>query len=326
MNKIEDLAMKTFFSMTLAAGLAFGQQAGPTFPERDPAGARGQRTFTYFSRGSAEVVKGAPYTADSISEHVQVLQDGNRISHTNKSSFARDSEGRTRRETEIIGLGSVGQTEEPIKSVFIEDPVAKVQYTLDSQRKVAMKHNSEGGMQFKIATGIGGTARAGAPTAGFAVAGVPAIAAARTIQRDDIMIERKIEGETKELHRVESVAMLASPRSEGDVKTEDLGTRNMEGVSVKGTKMVMTIAAGEVGNERPIQVVTETWYSDEIKAVVLTKHSDPRNGETTNRLSNLRLGEPSKTLFEPPSDYKVEEMSNMRMPMSAPGFRVKEDR
>jgi hypothetical protein len=37
--------------------------------------------------------------------------------------------------------------------------------------------------------------------------------------------------------------------------------------------------AGQVGNELPI-LVSESWYSP-VAAVVLSKHSDPRMGETT---------------------------------------------
>jgi len=317
--------MNVIFSMTLAAGMALGEQEVVMFNERLPVPTAGQRTTTYFSRSSNDVVKGAPYSAESITEHVQGLPDGNRISHSNKSNFARDTEGRTRRETTIQGLGPVGQTEEPVVSVFIEDPVAKLQYTLDSQRKVALKQKSDGGMNFKIATSPIGMASmpSVAAVSGHAVGGIAV--AGTTVHRDEVIVERKIVAEGKEAQRVEATVSMKA-RTTGDLKKEDLGTRNMEGVSVKGTKTIMTIPVGEVGNERPIEVVTETWYSEEIKAVVLTKHSDPRTGEMTNRLSNIRLGEPSKSLFEPPSDYKVEEISNMRMPMAMPAIRVKEDR
>ena len=86
----------------------------------------------------------------------------------------------------------------------------------------------------------------------------------------------------------------------------------------------MSIPAGEVGNERAIEVVTETWYSDELKASVLIKHSDPRKGETTTRLSNVCLGEPSKRLFQPPTDYTISE--NPRVRMLLPAMRVNEGR
>lgn len=39
----------------------------------------------------------------------------------------------------------------------------------------------------------------------------------------------------------------------------------------------------------------------------MTRHSDPRMGETTLRLTNVRLGEPPATLFSLPADFTVEE-------------------
>ena len=68
------------------------------------------------------------------------------------------------------------------------------------------------------------------------------------------------------------------------------------------------IAAGTVGNERPIEVVTERWFSPELKTVVLAKHSDPRLGETVYQLTNIvRPGAASRTSSSCPPDYKVVE-------------------
>ena len=106
----------------------------------------------FINRAGGEMVKGAPYSADSVTETVQTLADGNRIVRSNKSSFARDSEGRSRHESTIQGLGPVGQTESPLVSVFINDPIAKVHYSLDAKRKVAMKSKSDASMNFKIST------------------------------------------------------------------------------------------------------------------------------------------------------------------------------
>jgi hypothetical protein len=69
----------------------------------------------------------------------------------------------------------------------------------------------------------------------------------------------------------------------------------------------LTIAAGEIGNELPIQIIAERWYSPELQQVVMSKQSDPRFGETTYRLTNISRGEPSRSLFELPSDYTVRE-------------------
>ena len=88
---------------------------------------------------------------------------------------------------------------------------------------------------------------------------------------------------------------------------EQLGKQNIEGVEAEGTRTTVTIAAGEIGNERPIEIVSERWYSPELQLVVMTRHSDPRTGETTYKLTNINRSEPAKSLFEVPSDYTVKE-------------------
>ncbi|HYL77252.1 MAG TPA: hypothetical protein VEU96_23765 [Bryobacteraceae bacterium] len=90
-----------------------------------------------------------------------------------------------------------------------------------------------------------------------------------------------------------------------NVKTEDLGTQVMEGLSVQGKRVTHTIPAGQMGNERPIETVTETWYSQDLQAVVMSKTIDPRNGESTYKLTNISRAEPDPALFQVPSDYTV---------------------
>ena len=84
-----------------------------------------------------------------------------------------------------------------------------------------------------------------------------------------------------------------------------LGTRVIEGVEATGTRQTLTIPAGRIGNEKPIQVVSERWYAPELRAVVLSTHSDPRSGRDTNRLTGITRGEPDKSLFEVPGGYTV---------------------
>src|SRR5258708_18432789 len=45
-----------------------------------------------------KVVKGAPYSADAVTETTQTLSDGNHITRKTTSAMYRDSERRTRRE------------------------------------------------------------------------------------------------------------------------------------------------------------------------------------------------------------------------------------
>jgi hypothetical protein len=94
------------------------------------------------------------------------------------------------------------------------------------------------------------------------------------------------------------------PRVKSDIKTEPLGHQAIEGVSADGARMTEIIPAGQMGNELPIQVVTERWYSPELQMDVLARRTDPRYGETVTRLINISRAEPSHALFEPPADYK----------------------
>src|SRR5262249_7359023 len=88
---------------------------------------------------------------------------------------------------------------------------------------------------------------------------------------------------------------------------ESLGTQTIEGVACEGTRVTRTIAAGEIGNEQPINIVSERWYSPDLQTVVLDKQSDPRFGETVFRLTNINRNEPARSLFEVPADYTIKE-------------------
>jgi hypothetical protein len=90
-------------------------------------------------------------------------------------------------------------------------------------------------------------------------------------------------------------------------KGEALGKKNMEGVIAEGTRNVQTIEAGEIGNDRPIQIVNEQWYSEELGMMVMTRRSDPRTGDETFRVTNIRRGDPAPYLFQPPAGATINE-------------------
>ena len=81
----------------------------------------------------------------------------------------------------------------------------------------------------------------------------------------------------------------------------------MEGVTVTGTRTTRTIPAGQIGNDRPISIVTEVWTSPELKTVVYSKRSDPRMGDQTFQLTNIVRAEPDPSLFMVPSDFKIQD-------------------
>jgi len=97
--------------------------------------------------------------------------------------------------------------------------------------------------------------------------------------------------------------------SSTQVKTESLGTQTIEGIEAEGTRTTLTIPAGQFGNDRPIDIVSERWVSPALQVVVLSRHSDPRMGEHIYRLTNITRSEPARSLFDVPADYTVKEDS-----------------
>jgi hypothetical protein len=79
---------------------------------------------------------------------------------------------------------------------------------------------------------------------------------------------------------------------------EQLGTRTMEGVAADGTRRTTIWPDGRTD-------VTETWYSPDLKAMVLSKTSSARSGDSAVRLINIVRGQSDATLFQPPPDYKM---------------------
>ena len=231
----------------------------------------------------ARITPGRPYSAEAVTESTQVLADGNRIVRKSVTRVYRDSEGRTRRE-QVNDSGVV-------ESVSIVDPVARTSFVLQPQTRTAY---SEGGGMMGRRVMIE-TDKSRAELAGQA-----------KTQRGRGEPDRQSE-QFVALPR--SAAPMAGGRGRiggsGETQREDLGTQNVEGVAATGTRSTTTIAAGAIGNVLPIKVVAEQWFSPDLQVLVLTKHSDPRSGETTYRLVNVVRAEPDRSLFTVPPDYTI---------------------
>ena len=104
------------------------------------------------------------------------------------------------------------------------------------------------------------------------------------------------------------------PEKEGppDAKTESLGTKTIEGVQAEGTRTTFEIPAGQIGNAKPIQVVSEKWFSPELQVVVMSRHLDPLAGEHIFKLVNIKRSEPSGDLFTIPAGFRVENQPDRR--------------
>ena len=266
-------------------------------------GAGAKITTEIIASSSTAVVKGAPFSAEAVSESVQMLADGNKISRSYTTKMFRDSEGRFRREggsggsvntTYSGAIAAVGFHD----TISIFDPVANVRYILQPSDKTARK-----------LAAVPGAAE------GAVIVNGQALSHATKVYIEQEAVKRAETSAAAAGKLATTVAgsqahVLVLPSgvatfTDGKGRTEELGTRNIEGVEAEGTRTVTTIPAGSVGNERDIEIVYERWYSKELQLIVYSRHYDPRFGEQTYRLTNINRSEPDRSLFVPPPDYNV---------------------
>jgi hypothetical protein len=256
----------------LPVGTLNGQQPPPppgleyhaeAFDEGGPGGPIGEKIELLGFEGlrAGKIVKGTPFSATANSETTQTLQDGTTIHRTSSTALYRDSEGRSRREVTLSGFGFLQTSGKPRMVITINDPVARVHYLMDPEKKVAHKMG---------------------PPKGVA------------------------NGEVQSFKQ-KMQQHLANEEASGEVKKESLGTQAIHGLKADGTRITRTIPTGQIGNDRPIQIVFERWYSPDLQVVVKSTRTDPRFGTTTYALSNVQRTEPAAALFTVPADYTVQE-------------------
>jgi hypothetical protein len=206
-------------------------------------------------------VKGEPYSAQAVTETVQTLGDGNRIVQKTTAMLYRDALGRERREETIPAIGPFTSQGNPPQIISISDPVAGVNYSLNSNEHTARK-----------------------------VPVVPPVSVA---------------GAGGKFNVTGPAVFVAGQSEKVPANVEQLGLKVIEGVQAEGTRTTVTIPAGQIGNDRPIDIVDELWKSPDLQVIVLSKHSDPRFGETSYSLTNISRADPPEALFQVPPDYTV---------------------
>jgi hypothetical protein len=271
------------------AVLGIAPIAGPALAQevRAVAGVSGQAastgTRTIMGTVASRITTDRPYSAEAVNESLQLLPDGNKIHRTTVTRVYRDSAGRTRREM----LNEDGS----VRSITISDPVSKISYALDPASKTATK----GGAAVASMAGSGEGVRVARTAEGSAVASrggggsVGATAGVATITRGG------------------AGGVAGTVTAVGGGNREALDPQVIEGLNATGTRTTTIIPAGQVGNAQEIKIVSEQWTSDELQLLVMTKHSDPRSGESVYRLRNVLRAEPDPSLFAVPADYTIQE-------------------
>jgi len=283
--------MKRMLGMTIASGIfAWGAAAqdGPDQMKIKLEKMAAEAKVISLEGGvMGPAVKGAPYSADEIRENTQTLGDGTRIHNETKTTISRDSEGRVRRETP--------------NSISIWDPVTGTNYVLNPSTMTARKMSMN--FVFTKGTNVSVDGEHGQSFSfSYSSAGDDSMVLAKTLQN-----EVKLTSVARAKAEALSIPgqYTTTIKQSNSAKKETLGTQMMEGVNAEGVRLTTTIEQGAIGNDRPIQSVTERWYSQELQTNVMTKRTDPRNGEEVVKLTNVHRGEPSPVLFELPPGYTV---------------------
>jgi hypothetical protein len=246
--------------------------------------------FDAFEKGSAVPVQGAPYSADVTNKSTQTLSDGNHIVQSTTGTIARDSLGRTRQDAPLPPIGNLSAADAP-HIVFLRDPVSQTSYTLDLTDKTAQKMPAL--PDFGPPGGPGGPGN---------IAGMKMISGGAAAASTSGPVTAPMPPPGPMAVFIGKGKVAGQPIQP---TTVDLGSQSMEGLLVTGTRTTITIPAGQIGNEKPIDIVTEVWTSPDLKTVVYSKRTDPRMGEQIFQLTNVVRSEPDPSLFTVPSDFQV---------------------
>jgi hypothetical protein len=279
----------------------------------------------------AQSASGKPIVAEITTEHHQSFADGTHISHSTFSSIYRDAQGRIRRESQ---LSVPGLSEGIATATFITivDHQLGFGFILNPQEMVAHRYelNAAGPSYVaRLSAQAGGSALL-SPDAKPSTTASPATSADGSSQnappntaqavtqnaaqqgapwRPHAFAARNIRAATNSGPAAESAPsmridqpFLAAPNP---VRTENLGEQVLLGFRVHGTRVITTLPAGQIGNDRPIDIISEQWFSPDLELVMRSVHHDPWAGDFTTTVTKVSRGDQPTALFEIPAAYKI---------------------
>jgi len=280
----------------------------------------------------AQGVPGKPMLAEFITEHHQSFTDGNRISRSTNSSIYRDAQGRIRRESQL-SLPGLPAGISASTFITIVDRQLGYGYVLDPQEMVAHRYELNGsGPSYIARLSTQGNANALLSPAskqpaetsgetpasgnshwrlhGFATRharqGSDASASAPSSTGSDHLGSEFLPKDSATASGAPTMRIdqpfLAAPNP---VRTENLGEQTILGFRARGTRVITTLPAGQIGNDRSIDIVSEQWFSPDLEIVMRSMHRDPWAGEFTTTVIRVIRGDQPAALFEVPERYKV---------------------
>lgn len=281
--------MKRIYAIVAVAGLVVtGAAAQDEFGQKEKMRVEVERVLANGKVIGIEAgvmgnpVKNAPYTAEEVVTSTQTLADGTNIRNESTTTVYRDSEGRIRRETP--------------NEIVLMDPVANSRVAWSPKDSTGSKSSLAFTSRLMVA-GDGGRAVRFMTEPGMVPPPPPPPGEGNVVFS---LNASPTSAATTLMRHVDKVALAKSVG-----KVETLNPQILEGLNAEGTRNTMTIETGSVGNDRPIYVISERWYSPELQLVVQSKTTDPRTGEQTFQLRNVRRGEPDPSLFQAPANLQI---------------------
>lgn len=301
-----------------AAAMALGAPAG-TPPVNPQSCVSSADTLSVPLEPQPAVLKGAPYSAVGTTEIVTTQADGKRVTRTNTMRYFRDGLGRTRTEYSLAAIGPF-VVDEAQRIVTITDPIAGKSYVLHPAQKHADVSNlaAKGAQQASASSGaiflggsftmngrstgpsMPGVSTNGARTSTFPPPPSPSVENSGTTSR--LQSSSRIRRDRERAPEPAPVPVCGTAAARNAEPTS-IGERRIEGLKVTGSRLEFTLERGAVGNDQPIKVRTDQWFSPELGVVVSSSSNDPMIGDSTYRLEQIVRGEPEAALFEVPGDY-----------------------
>ncbi len=234
------------------------------------SGSGGAVTLTNGIMLKGKVVTGRPFSGTEEHHTLQVLGDGTRIENKSSDKFYRDDQGRTR-------------IEQDNGTVMIEDPVQGSSAEINGNNKTVRSYTeSKLTPEKKIALDNR------AKTFSFS--------SSSSTSTGDAVLADKLKAEA--MAKMDKAKAAASGETHNE---EDLGFQLINGISAQGTRTTTTIPAGQIGNDRPINIVSERWFSPDLQMLIRSSNKDPRFGETTYDLTIISQTPPDASLFQIPA-------------------------
>jgi hypothetical protein len=98
------------------------------------------------------------------------------------------------------------------------------------------------------------------------------------------------------------------PNDAGYASHADLGQQEIAGVATTGSRETINYNPGVFGNDAPMTVDREYWFSPQLGINLLSRLTDPRFGTQTFMVTEISPSEPDPQLFQLPAGYKVVDM------------------